>query len=84
MYYTLPNFYPVNLQHSNWKHVFSIRVENSVDPDQLASNKQCSPIAVGPSDISGNDWCGPINSFPAADRMSDENFGVIPVFGAEI
>ena len=28
-----------------------------------------------PSDISGNDWLGPINSSPAADRMSDEIFG---------
>ena len=36
---------------------------------------QCSPMAVGPSDISGNDWLGPINSSPAADRMSDEIFG---------
>ena len=33
---TLPNFYPVNLHHSICKHVFSIRVENGVDPDQLA------------------------------------------------
>ena len=32
-----PKCYPVNLQHSICKHVFSIRVENSVDPDQLAS-----------------------------------------------
>ena len=31
-----PKFYPVNLQHSSRKHVFSIRVENSVDPDQMA------------------------------------------------
>ena len=36
----LPNFYPVNLQHSIWKHVFSIRVENTVlannsDPDEM-------------------------------------------------
>ena len=35
---------------------------------------QCSPMAVGSSDISGNDWLGPINSSPAADRMSDEIF----------
>ena len=33
----LPNFYPVNLQHSSCKHVFSIWVENSVDPCQMAS-----------------------------------------------
>ena len=30
----LPNFYPVNLQHSNCEHVFSVGVGNSVDPDQ--------------------------------------------------
>ena len=30
-------FYHANLQQSNWKHVFSIRVENSVGPDQMAS-----------------------------------------------
>ena len=41
---------------------------------------QCSPMAVGPSDISGNVWCGPVNSSPAADRMSDGNFGANPVF----
>ena len=32
-----------------------------------------------PSDISGNNWCGPVNSSPAADRMSDKNFGANPV-----
>ena len=37
-------------------------------------------MAVGPSDISGNDWCGPVNSSTTADRMSDENFGVNPVY----
>ena len=37
-------------------------------------------MAVGPSDISGNDWCGPVNNSPAADRMSDEKFGANPVF----
>ena len=45
---------------------------------------QCSPMAVGPSDISCNDWLGPINSSPAADRMSDEIFGANLVFLAEI
>ena len=45
---------------------------------------QCSPMAVGPSDISGNDWLGPINSSPAADRMSDEIFGANLVSLAEI
>ena len=34
-YLLLPNVY--NLQNFSCKHVFSIRVENSVDPDQLAS-----------------------------------------------
>ena len=41
-------------------------------------------MAVGPSDISGNDWLGLINSSPAADRMSDEIFGANLVFFAEI
>ena len=41
-------------------------------------------MAVGPSDISGNDWLGPINSSPAADRMSDEIFGANLVSLAEI
>ena len=45
---------------------------------------QCSPMAVGLSDISGNDWLGPINSSPAADCMSDEIFGANLVFLAEI
>ena len=37
------DFYPVNMQHSSCKHVFSIKVENSVDPDQMASFKaSCS------------------------------------------
>ena len=45
---------------------------------------QCSPMAVGPSDISSNDWLGPINSSPAADRMSDEIFGANLVSLAEI
>ena len=35
----LPNIYPVKLLHSSCKHVFSIKVENSVDPDQLASDE---------------------------------------------
>ena len=33
----LPNLYATKLQHTSFKHVFSIREENSVDPDQLAS-----------------------------------------------
>ena len=32
------NFFPVNLQYSSYKHVFPSRVENSVDPAQLASS----------------------------------------------
>ena len=51
---------------------------------QGATLRQCSPMAVGPLDISGNDWCGPVNSSQAADRMSDENFGANPVFWAKI
>ena len=34
----LPNFYPVSLQHSNFQHAFTIRVRNSVNPDQMASS----------------------------------------------
>ena len=30
-------FYPINLQHLSSKHVFSIRMKNSMDPDQMAS-----------------------------------------------
>ena len=30
------NIFPGNLHHSSFKHIFSIRVENSVDPDQMA------------------------------------------------
>ena len=37
-----------------------------------------------PSDISGNDWHGQVNSSPAADRVSDEIFGASLVFLAEI
>ena len=29
--------YPINLQHTRYTHVFSIRVEDIVDPDQMAS-----------------------------------------------
>ena len=29
----------VNLQDSSCTHIFSIRVENSVDPDQMASSE---------------------------------------------
>ena len=37
-------------------------------------------MVVRPLDISGNDWCGPVNSSPGADRMSDENFAANPIF----
>ena len=39
MYNTTPHYYPVNLQYSRCKHVFSISVENSKDPDQMATSK---------------------------------------------
>ena len=35
MYYTPPHYYPVNC--SSYKHVFTSRMENNVDSDQLAS-----------------------------------------------
>ena len=35
----LLNVYPINLQHSSCKSGLSIRVENSVDPDQMASSE---------------------------------------------
>ena len=41
-------------------------------------------MAVGPSDFSGNDWCGPVNCSPAADRMSDENLEEIPFLGRNL
>ena len=33
------NFHLIKLQDSNYEHVFKSIVENSVDPDQLASEK---------------------------------------------
>ena len=36
-FYIIHHFYPINLQHSSCKHVFSIRVENIEDPDRMAS-----------------------------------------------
>ena len=36
-----PNFYPANLQYSIYKYVFTIRVEISVDPDQMDLDLQC-------------------------------------------
>ena len=35
----LPNFYPVNLLHFNYKHLLSTRVKSSVDPNQMASSE---------------------------------------------
>ena len=35
----LPNFHPIKLPDSSYKHVLTSRTENSVDPDQLASWK---------------------------------------------
>ena len=37
IYYTPPNFYPVNMQHSSYKLVFSSRVENSLDVENSGS-----------------------------------------------
>ena len=37
----LLHFYHINLQHSSCKSGFSIRVENSVGPDQMASEEAC-------------------------------------------
>ena len=39
MYYTPPRFYPMICKIVCYKHVFTRGVENSVDPDQLASEK---------------------------------------------
>ena len=40
IYYTPPPlFYPVNLHHTSNKHLFINRVENSVDPDHMASSE---------------------------------------------
>ena len=39
----------------------------------------CS-VPQWPSDISNNDWPGPVNSSLAADLMSDEIFGANHVF----
>ena len=39
MYYTPPRFHLTNLQDSYNQHVNKSRMENSVDPDQLASEK---------------------------------------------
>ena len=36
----LSSFYSINLQDSNYWHVFKCSAENIVDPDQLASIKQ--------------------------------------------
>ena len=35
----LPHFYPVYLQHSSSKHLFSISDETSLNPDRLASSE---------------------------------------------
>ena len=48
--------------------------EMSRQSNNNKQNHMCSPMAVSPSDISGNDWRGPVNSSPAADCMSDVNF----------
>ena len=38
-YFYMYNTTSINLQHRDCKHIFSIRVENSVDPDQIASSE---------------------------------------------
>ena len=40
----LSDFYPINLLDSNYENVYTSRVENSVDPDQLASQKPADLI----------------------------------------
>ena len=35
MYYTTSQFYTVNLQYYSYKHVFSTRMKNSMDLDQM-------------------------------------------------
>ena len=42
MYWTPSQFYPVNLQQSSCKHVFTINVENKVDHDLMASDLDLS------------------------------------------
>ena len=38
-----PSVYPINMQYSYCKHVFSIILENIVDPDQMTSSEtSCS------------------------------------------
>ena len=39
MYYTPAQFYHITMHDSIYKHVLTSRVENSVDHDQLASQK---------------------------------------------
>ena len=39
MYYTPPQFFLLYLQYTSFKQVFSIKVENNVDPDQMASSE---------------------------------------------
>ena len=41
-------------------------------------------MAVGPIDISGNEWHGPVYSSPAADGMSDEILERITFFGPKL
>ena len=76
--------YPVNLLHSSCKHVFSIRVENSVDPDQMASSETSwsrytliqSPGLAG----QGLNDMGHVTSKPVFKVSNKESFK--PVFSA--
>ena len=62
MYYTPPFFYPAHLQHSSCKHAFSIKVQNSADPDQMASFTK-------PSDLDPHCFQNSIN--PGAALQAD-------------
>ena len=37
-------FFLINLYHSSFKHVFSIRVENSADPEQMPASETIKSV----------------------------------------
>ena len=49
------NFYPLNIHHSS-KHIFSIRDENSVNSDQMASSPSDLDLQCFQKDKSGIRW----------------------------
>ena len=57
---------PVNLQDSSWMHVITIRVENSVDPDQMASSEA---ILSGSTLFSKRDKFGFSRCFQKKDKF---------------